>query len=298
MSLPHETSSSPSRKMLLAYLLGAFGVIGFGATLPVTTIALEDFSPEFLTFARAAIAAGLAISLLLIFKKPLRHKDDPLIFLAGIFLIFTFPGFMAIAMQTVPAAYGGVVLGFLPLATAVIARLIAHEHPSLRFWILSIAGCLVVVGFVLAKAGSNPQTGGLAGFGWLILAGLTASLGYVIFGKLSKHTPGWEIISRSLLLNLPITLIGAFWFYDPAFSKPSNEGTISLIYLGSTSMFLAFCAWNVALAWGGIARIGQLQLLQVFVTIAIAAVLLGEPIETSTILAAVAITAIIAASRK
>lgn len=283
---------------MLAYALGIFGVTAFGATLPVTRIALLDFSPEFLTFARAIIATIMAVATLMFFRKPLRHKDDRQILLAGIFLIFTFPGFMSIAMQTVPAAYGGVVLGFLPLTTATIARLITDEKPSLRFWLLSIAGCAIVVGFIVVKADTNTEAGNVAGYAWLVMAGLTASIGYVIFGKLSRTTPGWEIISRSLLLNLPLTILGLIWFFETSTTNASTSGIIALLYLGSFSMFLAFCGWNVALAIGGIARIGQLQLLQIFVTIAVATVLLGETIDGLTVICATLITVIIALSRK
>jgi hypothetical protein len=40
---------------------------------------------------------------------------------------------MALAMVSVPAAHGGVVLGIVPLATAGAAALVAHERPSLAF---------------------------------------------------------------------------------------------------------------------------------------------------------------------
>ena len=63
-------------------------------------------------------------------------------------------------------------------------------------------------------------------------------------------------------------------------------------------MFLGFCAWNVALAKGGIARIGQLQLLQVFVTLGVAVLLLDETLDVVTLASAVTITAIIATSRR
>ena len=284
--------------MVVAYFLGIFGVVAFGATLPVTRIALQDFSPEFLTFARATLAAGLAFGSLIWFGKPMRHRDDFQIFIAGIFLIFTFPAFMAIAMQSVPAAHGGVVLGFLPLTTAIFARLIAQETPSARFWVLSISGCAVVTTYVFIKAGSNNAIASWSGYIWLIAAGLTASIGYVIFGKLSRETPGWEIICRSLILNLPLILGGLIWYYDSSIWTAESNSIWAMVYLGSFSMFLAFCAWNIALAIGGIARIGQLQLLQVFVTVAVAALLLGEVIDTTTIITALLVTVIVAATRQ
>jgi drug/metabolite transporter (DMT)-like permease len=55
------------------------------------------------------------------------------------------------------------------------------------------------------------------------------------------------------------------------------------VYLGLMSMYLGFFAWNAGLAMGGVARVSQVQLLQGFVTIGIAALLLGETLEISTL---------------
>ncbi|MEO0327541.1 MAG: DMT family transporter [Pseudomonadota bacterium] len=298
MKQSNQTPKPVIKTNILAYALGLLGVLAFGATLPVTRIALTGFTPEFVTFARAVIACSLAILLLSYLRKSLFHPNNLQIFVAGIFLIFTFPGFMAIAMQTVPASQGGVVLGFLPLTTALIARIIAQEKPSTLFWILSILGCVIVIGFVLIKAAPGADIQNLSGYLWLIAAGLTASIGYVIFGKISRTTPGWEVICRSLILNLPLILVGFFYYYDSSVWQADRASFAALVYLGSFSMFLAFWAWNIALAMGGIARIGQLQMLQIFFTIAIAAILLDEHIDSTTVVTAIIITAILALMRK
>ena len=293
-----DVNSPQTGRLITAYVLGILGVVIFGATLPITRLALGDFSPLFITFFRAGIAAFLALVLLRMLSKPLRHRSDPAIFVAGLCVVFGFPGAMAFAMQTVPASHGGVVLGFLPLAVAALARSFAGEKPSPRFWLLSAIGGMIVAGYAFFKADETGVAGFSIGDVWLVIAGMFASSGYVIFGKLSRSTAGWEIISRALVLNLPLILPGIWWFYEPRFLMPSTTGLLALIYLGVFSMFIGFWAWNVALAWGGIARIGQLQLFQTFVTLAIASLLLGEQIDLVTLLVAMVITAIIAATRK
>lgn len=298
MSKTQKTTADEPKSLIDAYLLGIFAVIVFGSTLPVTRLALEDFGPGFITFARAMIAAILAGICLVWWKKKFSHAHQPEVFIAGVLLIFGFPGFMALAMQTVPASHGGVILGFLPLATALIARLIANENPSISFWILSAIGFVIVASFAVYQGSDDGSIGISLGDFWLILAGVSASTGYVIFGKLSRTTPGWEIICRALILNLPITLIGLVWFYTPEVWQTSWTGVLSLGYLGAFSMFLGFCGWNVALAVGGIARIGQLQLLQIFITLGTSAVILSEKIDLLTVTTAAAITVVIALSRK
>ena len=75
--------------------------------------------PWFVTAARAGLAGLCALALLIVMRRPLPPKDAfarIAIIILGV--VFGFPYFTALAMQNVPAAHGGVVLGVLPLATA------------------------------------------------------------------------------------------------------------------------------------------------------------------------------------
>lgn len=287
-----------SPNLPLAYGLGIIGVIIFGATLPVTRLALNDFSPWFLTFARALIAGTLALIWLLLSGKSLRGAPNLQLFISGLFLIIGFPAFMAIALQTVPASHGGVVLGFLPLATALAARVVGNEKPSARFWLLSSMGAIIVVSYAYFNNGNEQEAGFAPGDFWLLLAGASAASGYAMSGKLARTMSGYEVIFRSLILNLPIIAIGTYWTWEPSFLNPSTQGAIALAYLGLFSMMAGFFAWNTALAMGGIARIGQIQLLQTFVTLAVSALMLNETISATTLGTAVAVTAIVALTRK
>jgi len=64
------------------------------------------------------------------------------------------------------------------------------------------------------------------------------------------------------------------------------------------SMFIGFFFWYKGLALGGIARVGQVQLIQPFLTLLGAAVILGEVLEWRTFLFALAIIAVVAIGRK
>jgi drug/metabolite transporter (DMT)-like permease len=63
-------------------------------------------------------------------------------------------------------------------------------------------------------------------------------------------------------------------------------------------MFLGFFAWYRGLALGGIGAVGQVQLLQPFLTIFASAVLLGETIDSATFIAAALVIASIAMGRR
>jgi len=290
-------AKQPQSNLTTAFMLGFLGVTVFAGTLPFTRLAILDFSPWFITFCRALIGAIPAAIWLMATGKKFNHPKNLEIFISGAILIFGFPGFMAIAMTTIPASHGGVVLGIAPLATAFISMLIAGERHSRWFWLLSIAGAVIVIAFSFIKSGTG--IGGLSsGYIWMLAAAIAASTGYVMAGKLSRLMSGTEVICRSLVLNLPLIAAGTFWLWQPQFATPSTTGIISMLYLGLFSMFIGFFAWNTALAMGGIGRIGQVQLLQIFMTLAISAVLLGEIVDIVTIATAVIVTAIVYFSRR
>jgi drug/metabolite transporter (DMT)-like permease len=283
------SSSHPN----LGLALGLAGVVIFGATLPMTRIALEAFSPWFVTFARAAMASMAAAACLIGLRRRFPKRDAPYLFLAGICLVFGFPGLTALAMKSVPAAHGGVVLAILPLSTSIFAVLFAGERPSATLWTSCVAGTGLVAAFAVGDSGMQIVSGDI----WLIGAAISASLGYVISGKLSRSMPGWEVICWALALTSPMSFVLTAATFDPAFAIAPPAQIAALCYLAFGSMFLGFFAWNMGLALGGIARTSQVQLLQTFVTIAFSALLLGEKITTQTLLCAVALAAIVAIGR-
>ncbi len=289
-----QTDKLAARRNFWGLILGLTGVLVFSATLPATRLAVESFAPWFVTFGRAALASLAAMLCLLVMRKRLPRRHLKALAFIGVTLVFGFPGFMALAMMTVPSAHGGVVLGILPLATAVFAALWAGERPSLLFWLCGIAGAAVIIIFALRGGGFTLQVGDL----WLFAAGITASAGYVISGKLSHELPGWEVICWALVLTAPFSIAGTIWLWDSTYTAAPQPQVLAFLYLGLGSMFLGFFAWNNGLRLGGLARIGQLQLFQTFFTIAIAGVLLGETITLETWLFAAAVFVIVWIGRK
>lgn len=110
--------------------------------------------------------------------------------------------------------------------------------------------------------------------------------------------PGWEVISWALVVTLPLSLIGALLSWEPGFSAAAPLSVGALLYAAFFSMFLGFFAWNAGLAMGGIARVSQVQLLQSFVTLAVAAALLGERIPLATFFFAAAVAGVVWLGRR
>jgi len=282
----------------LGVALGLAGMALFAGTLPATRLAVASIDPLFLTSARAAIAgvAGVLVLAAMRRRRPPRALWGQ-IALAGLCTIVGFPVLMALAMVSVPAAHGGVVLGILPLATAAAYAIIGHERPSLGFWVASIAGAGIVVVFVLHDndAGRFP-----AGDLFLLGTVIAGAFGYTLSGRLSEVLPGWEVISWQVALFLPASVLATVALWPEGLADVPAPAWAGLAYVSLVSQFLAFFVFNAGLALGGIAHVGQVMLLQPFAIVALAAPVNGEPIRASILAyaAAVVVTVLIAQRMK
>jgi drug/metabolite transporter (DMT)-like permease len=273
----------------LGLLLGFLGMCLFAGTLPATRLAVSGFAPLFLTVARAALAGSAGLLVLVALRRRVPPRSLWLeIVGAALCTVVGFPLFAAFAMMTVPVAHGGVVLGILPLATAAAAAIFAHERPSIGFWLASAVGTFIVVTFMLRRSGSETFY-----VGDLFLLGTVASgaLGYTFSGRLAAKMPGWEVISWQVVIFLPLAALATFALWPADIASVSISCWVGLGYVGLVSQYTAFFVFNAALVIGGIARVGQVMLLQPFVIVALALPVNGEPIDIKTILFATAVVA-------
>jgi len=270
-------------------LLGFLGMCLFAGTLPATRLALSGFAPLFLTVARAALAGSVGLIVLIARRRRVPSRSLWLeMFGAALCTVIGFPLFAALAMMTVPAAHGGVVLGILPLVTAAAATVFAHERPSPGFWLASVLGALIVVTFMLRRNGGMTFS---AGDLFLLGAVLSGALGYTFSGRLATLMPGWEVISWQVVIFLPLAAAATFVLWPADIATAPISSWIGLGYVGLVSQYTAFFVFNAGLAIGGIARVGQVMLLQPFMIVALALPVNGEAIDVETILFAAAVVA-------
>lgn len=264
-----QTSSS-------GWINGFIGVVIFSGSLPATKVAVLAFSPLFLTVVRATIAGLLAVSVLYFFKekRPTRKQIIPLIIVA-LGSVIGFPLLSAMALQYTTSAHSMVFLGLLPLATAVFGVIRGGERPSRIFWFFSTVGSLLVVGYAISQG----LTASPLGDALMLLAIIVCGLGYAEGAKLSKALGGWQVISWALVISLPIMATSTLFLMPQSFAGIGVAAWISLAYIGIFSMFVGFIFWYRGLAQGGIALVGQLQLLQPLFGLALAATLLHEQVS-------------------
>ncbi|HIK18185.1 MAG TPA: DMT family transporter [Leptolyngbyaceae cyanobacterium M33_DOE_097] len=283
-----------SQQEVMGFVYGFLGVLVFSLTLPATRVAVSGFDPVFVGLGRAVVAAVLSLILLVVTRQPLppiRFLPKFCIVVAGV--VVGFPLLSAIAMRDAPASYGAVITGLLPLSTALCGVWRAGDRPSLAFWLFASLGSALVMGFALLSGSGSLRLADIALLGAVAAAGL----GYAEGAVLSRTFGSWQVICWSLLLSMPV-LLPIVWRHIPAdFSAISLSAVLSFVYVSVFSMFLGFFAWYRGLSLGGVARVGQVQLLQPFLTILASAIWLGEPLTLTTLLFAAGVIVCVALGR-
>lgn len=277
------------------WINGIIGVLLFSGSLPATRIAVLDLNPIFLTVSRATIAGLLALGGLIIFKerKPTQKQIIPL-FIVAVGVVIGFPLLSALALQYLTSADSLVFLGLLPLATASFGVLRGGERPKPLFWLFSIIGSLFIIGYAIAQGITTSPLG----ISLMLVAVILCGLGYAEGAKLSKTLGGWQVISWALVLSLPFMIPLVFFYRPSSFANVDIKAWFGLAYVSIFSMFIAFIFWYKGLAQGGIASIGQLQLLQPFLGLAVASIFLNEKVSLNMIGITMAVILCVAGSKK
>lgn len=292
---PGKPKTLPAQHSRVGMFWGAVGVCSFSLTLPATRLAVASMDPLLVGLGRAVIAAGLGAVVLWFTRQPRPNASQwRQLFITGLGVVIGFPLLSAWAMRLVPASHGAVVVGLLPLATAMVAVLRTHERPSPAFWLAAVAGSAAVVAFALHSGAGKFSTADFL----LLGAVASAAIGYVEGARLARELGGWQVICWALLTMLPV-LAGpvALTLRHKGF-HPTAMSLAGFLYVSVVSMFLGFFAWYRGLSVGGVARVSQLQLAQPFLTLVFSALLLGEKISLVAVVSAGVVAAAIAVTRK
>ncbi len=258
------------------WINGMIGVLIFSASLPATRLAVAGFDPLFLTSMRATIAAIIGLVMLAALRAPRPNRFQLVsLTLVAMGVVIGFPFLTALALRHITAAYSIVFIGLLPLSTALFAVLRANETPQPAFWVFSVVGSCLVAGFAL----SGGVETSVLGNAYMTAAIVICGLGYAEGAKLSRSLGGWQVISWALVLALPLMALMALLTLPNSFEGIGTSAWAGLAYVSVFSMLIGFVFWYRGLAQGGIASVGQLQLLQPFFGLLLAATLLGEAVS-------------------
>jgi len=299
-------TASAKRATWLGLVFGFVGCVIFAGSLPATRLAVAVFDPLLVTAARAVIAGLLSIVLLAASRQawPERRIWARLVIVAfGV--VLGFPLFSAYAMRLVPASHGIVFVGLLPAMTAIAAVWRGDERPKPVFWGFAALGGAVVVGYALIQAKAEGHAIGLQPADLdMLVAIIVCGLGYAEGAVLARRLGSWQVICWALVLSLPAMAAILFWRWtesglDLGLVLAAGRGPLlGLGYVSLFSMFIGFFFWYHGLKLGGIARVGQLQLVQGFIGLGLAALVLGESVPPTAVLAAVLVVGCIFGARR
>ncbi|ORM35338.1 DMT family transporter [Williamsia sp. 1135] len=259
-------------------LLGGLGVLAFSFSLPANKLAVAGIDSFSITAWRAALAGLLALGYLLMVRPTIPSgRNLGALLCSGFGVVIGFPLFSSLALETIDASAGAVVLGLLPALTATFASLLAGERLPWMFWLATGMGALVLVAYLLSTSPS-----GFSGFTlewghlWMVLATVSAGFGYAVGGAQAKQIGGAQSVSWALVLLLPVSIPVSIVLGMSGSYEFTGSVIAGMVYVTVISQFLGFFAWYGGLARGGIARVGQIQQIQPLMTIVWSALLLGE----------------------
>ncbi|MCV6904481.1 MAG: DMT family transporter [Achromobacter xylosoxidans] len=292
---PQAAPAASAASSWEGYGYGLLGVVVFSLTLPMTRVAVAELPPLLVGLGRALLAAVPALALLWLTRsrRPDR-REWPGVILAAIGIVVGWPLASSLAMQTVASSHGAVFNGLLPLSTAVFAAWRSGERPSPAFWGWAMVGAALVCAFALREGQGSLVMGDF----WLLLAVLLGGMGYAEGARASRTLGGWRTICWALVISAPVLVVPVGWMAAQQAHWPGAEVIWASAYLAFGSMFLGFFAWYRGLAVGGIARVGQIQLLQPFLTVLAATLFFGESTDMVTFLFAAAVIVVIAGGRR
>ncbi|MGA5330176.1 DMT family transporter [Streptomyces griseoincarnatus] len=286
---------APSQGRGFGTLQAALGVVAFSLTFPATAWGLEGFGPWSLVAVRSVLAAVIAGGCLLALRVPLparRHWAGLAVVAAGV--VLGFPMLTTLALQTSTTAHAAVVVGLLPLTTALLSSLRTGSRPSRSFWAAALAGAAAVVAFTVQQSGGALTTADLYLFGALLIC----AAGYTEGGRLAGAMPGWQVIGWALVLCLPLTVPVAAVALTAEPVHITAHSVTGLLWVAAGSQFLGLIVWYRGMASIGVPKASQLQLAQPLLTLFWSVFLLGEHLPWAAPVTALAVLVCIAVTQR
>ena len=268
----------------------------FSGTVPATRIAVATIDPIVVGVGRSVLGAMIAIGYLAAIRARWPGRAQ----LPGILVVAAGAGvgfgwFSAEALRTVTASHGSVVIGILPMLTAVFGALRTGARPRPLFWIATAAGTTVVIVYAAATSRS-----GSIGVGDLYLFGalVCAAAAYAEGGRLARTMPGGQVIAWGLVTALPLSVPLTVAALLHSGFEPSVQSLVALGYMAIFSVFVGMVLWYRAMGLAGVPRVSSIQLGQPLLSVVWSWVLVGEPFRVETIAAAILVLVCVATAQK
>ena len=273
-----------------AFALLGFTVLVWGAAPAfIRSFSLATGPADALVIRTIAVAIPCLLLLPLFGSYAVARKDIPRLFLISIGMFGYFAGSI-FGFAYVTSGVGGIIISTQSLLIALLAGIFGTERitiPTIIGLVVSFAGTFYLFSGDNSGAGTHENLikGGLmifaSGFFWSI---------YVIFSKTLIQSYGsFKIMALSIMLAaLPSLAFASSGTWETARNLDRN-GIFALIYLTLIGTLLTVSTWNYATARLQPTTVGASLYLIPVLAIASGALVLGESITTTTLIAGIII---------
>lgn len=276
------------------YVAAALALGLWSGTAIVNKIAVGHMDAMTAGVLRSMLAGGIAVAIALACRFPLPRETRlrVLLLLSGVTSFALWPMLLSLGLGRTSASHTALIMALLPVFTGLIAAAFDRRWPHALWWMgVAIAVCGTAF-LVFYRSGGSlvTETGDIVG-DLIVLSGVgICALGYVAGGKVSQTIGTWATTFWGLRAAM-VVLVPAFALLADRtdWSAVGPSGWLAIAYLTVASSIVGYAAWFWALGRGGIARIGSWQLAMPVMTLALAALVLGETITLPLALSAGAI---------
>lgn len=273
--------------MLLAVTL-------WSGTYAAGKIAVGDFSTFTLIFLRYFTAALLIFPIIIKYEKDwkLKRSDIPLMLAIGFIGIFAQHVLFFSALKYTTATNCSLIMGIVPLLTAILSAFILYEKLKLKYIVSAIVSIFGII-LILTNGDFTIITNIKLNFGDFLslLMALCWSL-YTIYSKkgLNKVSPLKMTTYMFLFGSLqavPFMLILEKPIY--AMQHASTKGWLAIIFMATLPSVLGYLLNQVSIQSIGASRTNLYMNLMPVMSVSIAMIVLKESITTTTFIASILI---------
>jgi drug/metabolite transporter (DMT)-like permease len=260
----------------------------WGISFVATRAALSEISPIPLVFTRFALGTAFLLTILAVRRRleiPPR-ECWPTLAAMGFVGIFLHQMLQAHGLALTTAVHAGWLIGLIPIWSALLSAVVLRER----------LGSAKVVGLLLGFAGAalvvtrGKLSGGLLALpttrGDLLI--LASTVNWALYSVVGRRTlarlgsaratafamlAGWAMLA-------PLFVLSAGW---TEYARISAAGWAAIAFLGIGCSGLGYLFWYAALEKLETSRVAAFLYLEPLVTLAAAAVLLGEPVHGTTV---------------
>ena len=279
---------------IIPILEATFAVTAWGASFVATKVSLQYISPVtvvWLRFAMGVVILGVAVLARKQFAIPSK-KDVGYFALLG-FLGITFHQWLqSTGLVTAQATTVAWIVATTPIFMALLGWIVLKETlgwVQVSGIILASFGVLIVV----TKGDLSSLASGKFGTIGDFLA-LVSSVNWAVFSALSRRGLQQHPATRMMFFVMSFGWLFStlLFFTGPGIAEISHltpDGWISVIFLGVVVSGLAYIAWYDALQALRVAEAGAFVYFEPFITVVVAALVIGEPLLLASLAGGIAI---------